>query len=73
MRDHSIIIQKMRSASAGDIVLAIDLSPAKNEVHQYKNFKRASFILKLGVKRPLASLMSLFYLHKIDSKHEARW
>lgn len=49
---YSTITRNGTGASAGDAVLALDSKPVRNEVHQYKNVKDASFDFDNEHKRP---------------------
>lgn len=69
LRKHSHIIRN----GQGDAVLALDLSPARNEVHQYKNVKKANFNLEAGRRNATDTNDFCLILNKLDPKHEERW
>lgn len=62
MRGYSTIIRNGTGASAGNAVLALASKPVRNEVHQYKNIKNASFDFDAKWDKALALTIYSYYL-----------
>lgn len=62
MRPGTVNMRGWTGASAGDAVLALDSNPVRNEVHQCKNIKNASFDFDAKWDKVLALTIYSYYL-----------